>query len=145
NIIAVAQTTQVTMTHPGSALAPQSLTVAGSISKVTFQGYEGDDHFENRTAIPCIADGGAGNDYLLGGTGNDLLSGGAGNDILVGGDGNDQLYGDAGFDVLYGGAGADALCGGDGFDILFGNAGNDRFLLTDFDLLLDKTPGDARI
>lgn len=38
--------------------------------------------------------GGAGDDTLLGGDGNDMLFGGAGNDTLDGGDGNDLLFGD---------------------------------------------------
>lgn len=47
--------------------------------------------------------GGAGNDTLIGGNGNDVLVGGAGTDTLIGGFGNDVLTGGAGADKLYGG------------------------------------------
>jgi Ca2+-binding RTX toxin-like protein len=63
--------------------------------------------------------GGAGNDTLIGGSGNDQLFGGAGNDILVGGGGND---------LLFGGAGNDTLTGGSGDDQVFGEAGNDLMI-----------------
>src|SRR5437870_1736950 len=65
----VGSTVQATMTHPGKTLAPQSLTVTGPIAKITFLGYDGDDYFENRTAAPVVADGGKGNDNLIGGAG----------------------------------------------------------------------------
>ena len=70
--------------------------------------------------------GGAGNDYLLGGAGNDTLEGGAGNDYLLGGAGDDTLEGGAGDDTLEGGEGVDRLSGGAGSDDLLGGAGNDR-------------------
>jgi Ca2+-binding RTX toxin-like protein len=44
-----------------------------------------------------------------GGTGNDVLIGGAGNDVLDGGDGNDTLIGGPGVDVLDGGPGNNIL------------------------------------
>lgn len=44
--------------------------------------------------------GGAGNDELEGGKGNDILSGGAGGDELDGGKGNDTLNGGAGNDEV---------------------------------------------
>jgi Ca2+-binding RTX toxin-like protein len=43
--------------------------------------------------------------------------GGDGNDVLVGSDGNDVLLGGAGDDVLIGGAGVDVIDGGDGEDV----------------------------
>ena len=49
------------------------------------------------------ADGGAGNDVLIGGDGDDNLLGGAGDDVLIGGDGTDLLDGGPGDDVLIGG------------------------------------------
>lgn len=45
-------------------------------------------------------------------------NGGSGNDILVGSSGNDTLNGDAGDDVLIGGPGVDVLAGGPGDNIL---------------------------
>ena len=45
-------------------------------------------------------------------------NGGDGDDVLIGGDGNDTLSGDAGDDVLIGGPGLDVLDGGTGNNIL---------------------------
>jgi Ca2+-binding RTX toxin-like protein len=45
-------------------------------------------------------------------------NGGAGDDILVGGEGNDVLSGDAGDDVLIGGPGLDVLDGGPGDNVI---------------------------
>ena len=58
-------------------------------------------------SVRLNADGGAGNDTIIGHDGNNYLAGGAGDDILQGGDGNDSLRGDAGNDTLEGGAGQD--------------------------------------
>lgn len=70
---------------------------------------------ENVTAN-IHADGGAGNDVLIGGSGNDHLKGGSGNDALFGRGGNDRLEGNRGNDLLVGGRGWDSLVGGPGFD-----------------------------
>jgi Ca2+-binding RTX toxin-like protein len=45
--------------------------------------------------------GNDGDDYALGGAGNELLRGGAGNDILIGGGNNDSLDGGSGVNYLY--------------------------------------------
>ena len=113
------------------------------VKKIIFQGGAGDDSFNNTTEIPSQANGGAGNDTLVGGTaadkliggagadslsgggGADLLRGGAGNDDLDGGDGNDDLVGGVGNDTEVGGAGDDSLDGGAGNDDLDGGDGND--------------------
>jgi Ca2+-binding RTX toxin-like protein len=65
---------------------------------------------------------------LFGGAGNDTLTGGSGNDLLFGGIGNDTLLGKGGFDFLFGGAGNDTLTGGDADDQVFGEADDDRFI-----------------
>jgi Ca2+-binding RTX toxin-like protein len=65
---------------------------------------------------------------LFGGAGNDVLTGGSGNDQLFGGTGNDVLNGRGGNDLLFGGAGDEVLTGGAGNDQLFGQSGNDRFI-----------------
>ena len=72
------------------------------------------------------ADGGDGDDVLIGGGGNDTLKGGRGNDVILGGAGNDTLDGGKGNDCLFGGEGNDTLHGGKGNDWLFGGGGNDR-------------------
>jgi serralysin len=69
--------------------------------------------------------GAAGNDTLSGGAGTDTLNGGDNNDTLNGGDSNDTLNGDAGDDTLNGDAGTDTLNGGAGTDALNGGDNND--------------------
>ncbi|NQV27476.1 MAG: hypothetical protein HQ518_24260 [Rhodopirellula sp.] len=85
--------------------------------------------------IPALIDGGAGNDQLTGGSGNDTLIGGAGNDhlngrggddVLIGGLGDDNLDGGSGNDALSGGDGDDGLDGGSGLDVLIGGVGRDK-------------------
>ena len=65
---------------------------------------------------------------LFGGAGNDTLNGGSGNDLLFGGTGNDILNGKGGDDLLFGGAGNDVLTGGTGNDQVFGQGGNDTMV-----------------
>jgi Ca2+-binding RTX toxin-like protein len=50
--------------------------------------------------VTYAADGGTGNDLLIGSTGNDTLLGGDGDDFLVGRPGNDTLNGGAGHNVV---------------------------------------------
>jgi Ca2+-binding RTX toxin-like protein len=52
------------------------------------------------TAIQFAADGGTGDDVLLGGAGNDVLLGGEGDDVLIGGPGQDVLDGGVGDNIL---------------------------------------------
>jgi Ca2+-binding RTX toxin-like protein len=64
----------------------------------------GDDVFQASGvaagAIALTADGGDGDDVLIGGAGNDVLTGGAGDDVLIGGPGQDVLDGGAGNNIL---------------------------------------------
>jgi|GEM_PF-6376201 Ca2+-binding RTX toxin-like protein len=57
---------------------------------------------DGRSISPLVrsADGGAGNDLLVGSSGADRLIGGSGNDVLIGGSGKDTLTGGAGNDVF---------------------------------------------
>lgn len=73
-----------------------------------------------------LLSGGGGNDRIFGGEGNDLIFGHAGDDHLDGGDGDDWLFGGQGADVLRGGLGDDWLFGGPGHDDLDGGVGDDR-------------------
>lgn len=107
---------------------------ASDVSKLSFEGGDGDDHFTNNTDLPSIAYGNDGNDTLIGGSNDDELRGGDGDDVLVGRDGDDELHGDYGNDSLSGGDGNDdlrgwygddALDGGDGDDYLSGYKGDD--------------------
>lgn len=108
--------------------------------------YDGNDTVVNKTALSMYANGGFGDDLILGGpradqlhgddgndriyggAGNDMLDGYTGNDLLSGGDGNDALYGWWGNDTMYGGSGDDQLDGFDGTDRLYGNDGADTLL-----------------
>jgi hypothetical protein len=69
--------------------------------------------------------GGAGNDLVFGESGDDTLWGDEGSDILDAGSGDDFVYAGDGNDILYGGSGLDALWGEAGNDIIVGQAGND--------------------
>jgi Ca2+-binding RTX toxin-like protein len=51
-------------------------------------------------ALQLTADGGTGDDVLLGGAGNDVLQGGLGDDVLIGGPGQDILDGGPGNNIL---------------------------------------------
>ncbi|MDV3349703.1 calcium-binding protein [Leptothoe sp. LEGE 181152] len=98
------------------------------IEQFEINGQGGDDSFTvgdltGSEVESVLFSGGAGNDFLNasgtltpvtadGGDGNDILIGGAGDDILIGGDGADLLIGGAGNDILIGGDGADFF----GFD-----------------------------
>ncbi|MDD2370011.1 MAG: hypothetical protein PHQ90_11980, partial [Sulfuricurvum sp.] len=87
------------------------------------------------------ANGGAGNDtivgssssdYIVGGSGNDTLYGNNGNDTLIGGDGNDYLLGNDGNDTLIGGDGNDYLDGGNGTNVMAGGLGNDTYVIRSY-------------
>lgn len=87
----------------------------------------GDDHYDGGSdggsdrgsdgaadaAIPQFVFGGAGDDHLRGGRGNDVLSGGTG---------DDDLQGRSGLDILIGGLGRDKLKGGRDDDLLIGGS-----------------------
>jgi Ca2+-binding RTX toxin-like protein len=92
---------------------------------IRFFGGDGNDRFDNVSAMDSQAWGDAGNDVLVGGSGGDELLGGDGNDQLFGLGGEDVLVGGKGDDIHYGGDGKDGLSGEDGNDQLFGDAGDD--------------------
>ena len=112
-------------------------------STVSFTGGSGDDRFDASLAGKrIVADGGAGDDTLIGGTENDQLTGGIGDDSLVGGHGSDLLSGGDGNDTFSWEAerivgtvtasdGNNSVDGGDGDDVLVlhGSGGNDTFVL----------------
>jgi Ca2+-binding RTX toxin-like protein len=115
---------RVQETISGVVQAPRSF-FAPFVHHITYNGFGGNDYFDNQTSVRCTAFGGAGNDVLWGGHGDDVLVGGDGNDELHGREGNDFLYGNDGNDILRGGQGNDFLFGGNGRDDLFGADGND--------------------
>jgi len=71
--------------------------------RLTINALAGDDAVEasglTAAGIQLTADGGAGDDVLIGGDGNDVLLGGNGDDVLIGGPGLDTLDGGDGDDV----------------------------------------------
>lgn len=78
-----------------------------------------------------VVDAGDSNDLIMIGhqvQNNSELYGGAGNDFMTAGSGDDRVYGEDGFDVLLGSFGNDRLDGGDGDDFLFGGFGDDELL-----------------
>jgi Calpain family cysteine protease/RTX calcium-binding nonapeptide repeat (4 copies) len=95
------------------------------VSRIEFNGHNGDDIFTNNTSIRSTANGGRGDDVLKGGTGIDALHGNEGYDQVVGGAGGDYLYGESGKDTIQAGAGIDHIYGGDGDDKLFGGSSYD--------------------
>ncbi len=101
--------------------APFSIDI-GTSEKLVLNANGGDDSFSatgNLAALIAItADGGAGNDTLLGSNGVD---------ILLGGDGNDFVDGQQGNDVAFLGAGDDDFQWdpGDGNDVIEGQDGTD--------------------
>ena len=86
-----------------SALVSVSGAIAGS-DRITVNALAGDDVVE--------ASGLAANSALL------TANGGDGDDVLIGGDGNDTLNGDAGDDVVIGGPGNDTIDGGTGGNVV---------------------------
>ncbi len=70
--------------------------------------------------VPDLFAAFAGNDLVIGNSGNEVLRGYEGNDEVRGLNGADTLYGDGGNDTLIGGDGADELRGGTGNDTIVG-------------------------
>jgi Ca2+-binding RTX toxin-like protein len=85
----------------------------GSVTRIEIRGFDGDDRIKiaKEILIPTLVDGGAG---------DDTLSGGSGNNILLGGPGDDTLLGSADRDLLIGGTGHDRVRGDSNDDFLIG-------------------------
>lgn len=97
------------------------------------RGTEGDDRLEYTVASVSITglDGadtiltGDGDDFIFGGTDNDMIQSGRGADHIEGGFGDDDIWGGGGEDVIVGNAGADTLRGGRECDTIFGGGDDD--------------------
>jgi uncharacterized protein (TIGR03118 family) len=103
--------TKINVFAGGQQIGQFDVTTVGTIH---FSGFAGNDLFvvdPNITAA-VIADGGAGDDQLFGGGGNNILIGGTGDDLLVGGASRDVLIGGDGMDKLFGAGNDDILVGG---------------------------------
>jgi PKD repeat protein len=98
------------------------------------KGGAGDDWVRGGSGVDTIdagpgndtVHGGRGDDRISGGEGHDLINGNAGDDLLDGGLGEDRLYGQDGDDTIYGGEGFDLLAGQGGDDTIYGGEGDDR-------------------
>ncbi|QOZ68735.1 beta strand repeat-containing protein [Bradyrhizobium arachidis] len=90
-----------------------NITDAGAGDRIVINGLDGDDVITAsglHGGIQLVANGGNGDDILIGGSGNDTLTGGAGDDVLIGGGGADVLDGGSGSNVvIQGGAFAAAM------------------------------------
>lgn len=86
---------------------------------------DGPDGYFVGDADANTANGGTGDDAMLGNGGNDTLGGLGGDDQVSGGDGDDSLNGGDGEDQVNGGSGNDVMSGDNGDDIVLGGAGND--------------------
>ncbi|HKB05120.1 MAG TPA: TIGR03118 family protein [Gemmataceae bacterium] len=103
---------QVVVTAGGKTVETFDLADVGTIQ---FNGLAGDDRIQvsNRLGVATV---------LMGGAGDDMLIGGGGDNVLVGGPGDDQLFGQTGRDVLIGGEGLDHLLGRANDDLLIGGS-----------------------
>lgn len=97
--------------------------VAGTVTKVTYEDFEGADFAVMASEISAKKFSHLGEEGV-GATIERLLSG---NDELYGGASNDYIEGHNGKDLIKGGAGDDMLWSGTGKDILVGGAGDDFF------------------
>jgi Ca2+-binding RTX toxin-like protein len=106
----------------GDAAAASVLGLAAQVSiagaeaandRLTINALAGNDVVEasalSAAAIQLVADGGEGDDVLIGGAGNDVLSGGPGDDVLIGGPGIDVIDGGEGDDIEIQSIGIDHL------------------------------------
>jgi Ca2+-binding RTX toxin-like protein len=102
-----------------------------NVSKIDIKCGDGDDIVVASATMQLgfYADGGNGNDRMIGGQGPDTILGAAGKDQIYGGLGNDRLNGAGGNDKVLGEAGADRCYAGEGNDYLDGGSSNDRLYL----------------
>jgi Ca2+-binding RTX toxin-like protein len=83
---------------------PEEVTISNfeANDRIVINGLGGDDVItaSGLTGMLLTANGGDGDDILIGGAGNDTLNGGNGDDVLIGGPGQDALDGGPGDNVL---------------------------------------------
>lgn len=105
-----------------------NIVVDGGAGDDTITTGAGDDRIDAGEGNDTV-DAGAGRNDVFGNSGNDVIRGGNGANIFYGGDGDDQLTGGTGSNYLEGGAGADTITGGGRTDMLSGGVGNDRIVV----------------
>jgi Ca2+-binding RTX toxin-like protein len=81
--------------------ADVTITDFDANDKIVINGLGGDDVIEasGLSGMQLVANGGDGDDVLIGSAGNDVLNGGAGDDVLIGGPGLDVLDGGTGNNI----------------------------------------------
>ena len=104
-----------------------NMDVRGGAGNDTITTGQGNDRIDAGAGDDTVRSG-AGRDNVFGNTGNDTIDAGDGHDVVYGGDGEDVLQGGRGRDMLEGGKGNDTLLGGSGDDILSGGLGDDTLL-----------------
>lgn len=113
-----------------AAVAPatcfgKTATVVGDAGDNVLMGTSGNDVIQAFGGDDTI-NGLGGNDIICGAAGDDTIDGGNGHDLIFGGAGKDTLRGEGGHDALSGGAGPDQIYGGAARDVLLGNKANDK-------------------
>jgi Ca2+-binding RTX toxin-like protein len=103
DIVSVAGTSADGVTV-GGLFSTVKITDSDSLDQLTLHTFNGNDIVDasqlSADAIRLAADGGNGNDLLVGGAGDDTLLGGNGHDTLLGGPGKDVLDGGNGYNVV---------------------------------------------
>jgi Ca2+-binding RTX toxin-like protein len=130
--LSAASAENVTLTILGTEATEQVITVNAALMQ------DGRDALDlTANGAPSTTDfsviGGAGNDAITTGFGDDTINGGAGNDTIIAGGGANVVDGGNGEDVITvtaastvdGGAGRDHITGSSGSDVLSGGAGGD--------------------
>ena len=106
--------------------------IFGQEGRDTINGNDGNDRIDVGSAErggQQYANGGNGDDLLIGGDSDDNLDGGFDDDLIYGNGGNDDLDGGVGDDTVFGGSGDDVFRDtGSGNDTWYGEEGEDTFL-----------------
>lgn len=86
----------------GATQLTQQQWALSSVSQILIDCGAGDDRVKvsNKVKVKCFIGGGAGNDTIISGGGNDSLGGADGDDVLDGGGGADSIVGGNGFDTV---------------------------------------------
>ncbi|MFT7639072.1 MAG: hypothetical protein ACI9G1_000799, partial [Pirellulaceae bacterium] len=92
------------------------IAVFETLDHMILLGGPGDDNIavEDAQLVSAEVYGGAGNDIIVGGGGENILSGGDGNDLITGGSATNVLIGGDGDDTLTDGGGENTIIGGTG-------------------------------
>lgn len=121
-------------------------------------GSRGDDIMIGPKYAGAVFHGGGGSDRLTaqsnrgkdthefyGGAGDDFLQGGGGRDVLDGGTGNDEIHGGRGRNKIYGGPGNDLITDGEGASEIHTGPGRNHVVSGDGDDKIYVGPGENRI